>query len=202
MKRKKRGAALALLTALALLPVTIAAGPSTGPHILIAQAVTSQPRDTSDGEAFLGDLYTDPKNGFSIRMPAHWYLDKKNPHFALRLASQNPSYEAFIIIDVVQVPGPVRMDEEFQKFINQKNKEVKENIPGYQTFANRAAKVGNLFAYRTDATFQAGPNKILMSIYYVNGQNKIFMITTISPEASFRKWEPLFSASLSTFTLL
>jgi hypothetical protein len=200
MKKLNPGAIVPALLVLSLWPRPMPALAVQSDRVMLAQAVTSQPRGAEVNEALLGDQYINQKDRFTIRPPAQWWMDERNPRFAVKFSSR--TYEAFIIIDVVTVPGAARMDEEFQKFINQKNKEVKEYIPGYQALSNRAVKVGNLIAYRTESSFQAGPNKVLMNVYYTNSKNKIFMITTVCPEATARKWEPFFTASLATFVPL
>ncbi|HUT51784.1 MAG TPA: hypothetical protein VM658_00190 [bacterium] len=184
-----------LLIALCL---AMAAGGS--PCGLLAQ-VTSYPRGASDAAKYLGDVHQDQANGFSIRPPAQWWLDAKNPRFAVMFADRG--YQAYVIVDVVKIPGDARMDRDFLKFIAEKNKEVKEMIPSFSVLSNRTARLGRgTAAYRTEATFQAGPNTVLMNIYYVSGKSKVFMITTVCPEATARTWEPLFQACLATFTPL
>jgi hypothetical protein len=167
------------------------AGPGVSGGILLAQAPSG---------AHLGDTWSDPQIGFAINPPAQWYQSTRNRRFAVRFSDRR--YQSFIMVDVVPVDSKVTLDKEFRVFINDKNKEVKETIPSFQVLGNRAVSVNRVAGYRTEATFKAGPNGVFMSIYYVPSNTRIFMITTVCPEATLRQWEPVFKASVATFTIL
>lgn len=152
------------------------------------------------GGAYLGNLYEDREKMFSIQPPAQWFLDRKNPRYAVKFSARN--YEAFIMVDVIPVDEPVKIDDRFRKFINEKNKEVKETIPSFQVISNLPTVINRLPAYVTEAAFEAGTNRALISIHYVPGKTKIFMITTVCPEATVKNWEKVFQASVNTFTVL
>ena len=168
------------------------------PNYYLAQAGSSYPRNPSS--AYLGEYYRDQDKGFTIRPPGQWLLNKRHPRFAVMFSSM--AYDAYIIVDVLPVPTPVLIDKEFTKFISEKNKEVKSTIPSFQVLSNRKVKLKGLSGYRTDAVFTAGPNRVLMSIYYIPAKTRIFMITTICPEATAQQWEPLLDSSLRTFSPL
>jgi hypothetical protein len=181
---------------IAALCLAMAAGGA--PRGIMAQA-DSHPRGSA--ARYLGDVYRDDANAFSIRPPAQWWLDNKSARFTVMFADR--SYQAYVIVDVVKLPADAKIDQDFQKFINQKNKEVKDTIPSFSVLSNRLVKLGRgATAYRTEATFQAGPNTVLMDIYYIPGKAKVFMITTVCPEPTIRTWDPIFQASLATFSPL
>lgn len=186
------------LIALVVFPAQFNAGESHGGYL--AQAVSSRPRGNSSSSKYLTDAHQDMKNGFEINPPAGWYKDVKGRRHLVRFSST--SYNAFIMIDLVPASSGIRLDREFTKFITQKNREVKKALPGFAVQSNRSVKLGGLDAYRTEAVFKAGPNPILMSIYYVPSKAGIFMITTICPEAIARHWGPVLSASVKTFTTI
>ena len=83
----------------------------------LAQGASSYPRNQSSG--YLGELYQDQAKGFAIRPPAQWWLDRNHPRFAVKFSSR--SYEAFLIVDVVPVPSRIWINQEFTKFILEKN---------------------------------------------------------------------------------
>lgn len=168
-------------------------GPGT---IHLAQATYRR----GGASAYLGEVYEDRETGFSMRPPAQWYLDRKNPRYAVKFSARN--YEAFIMVDTIALPGPIKIDNEFKKFINEKNKEIKETIPSYQVLNNRPIAVNKQPAYLTEAAFVAGPNRALINVYYIASGGKLFMVTTVCPEATVRNWEKIFQASIDSFTLL
>ena len=181
---------------MAVLVLAMAAGGS--PRGLMAQA-SSHPRG-SDAQ-YLGDVYRDDANAFSIRPPAQWWLDNKSQRYAVMFTDR--TYQAYEIVDVIKLAADAKMDPAFQKFITEKNQEVKDTIPSFSVLSNRLVRLGGgITAYRTEATFQAGPNIVLMDIYYILGKAKIFMITTVCPQATVRNWDQIFQASVNTFTPL
>ena len=168
--------------------------------MLLAQNASNR-RDLKNMGVNLGNLVTDKKNGFSIRPPAAWWMDTRNSRFLVKFSQQN--YEAFIIVDMVSTETNVKIDREFKKWVNEKNKEVKATIGSYAVLSNKNIIVNGRTWYRTEASFRAGQNKVLMDVYYVPGPKKIFMITTMCPEAtSAQKWDKLLEGSVSTFTVL
>ena len=167
--------------------------------VLLAGAAPGQsPRETGAGQ-YLGDEYLDRPRGFSLRPPAGWWLEHDHPSFLVKFSERN--YEAFIIVDEVKTPTPIKLDQEFLDLVLKQNQEVKKTMPGFQVIGNRPVRLNRASAYRTEAVFPAGPNKVLLNIYYVPAKTRVFMIMTICPEAAARRWDPLFEASTSTFTV-
>lgn len=184
-----------VLAAAFAIPILFPAKSSNG--IELAQAT---PRNRPGGSGYLGDLYSDRENGFSIYPPAGWLLDNKDRRFAVKFTDWK--YQAFILIDTIKTDSEISIDKEFIKFIREKNNDVKEQIPSFTVSMNRQTTLNRSKAYRTEAAFKAGPNQVLMNIYYVPSKTKIYMITTVCPEATVRNWEPLFNASLATLVIM
>lgn len=187
-----------ILIAAAVFPAEFNAGESRGDYL--AQAASSRARGYSSSNKYLTESHRDLKNGFEINPPAGWYKDVRGRRHLVRFSST--SYDVFIMIDLVPVSSRISLDREFTKFINEKNREVKKALPGFGVQSNRKVKLRGQYAYRTEAVFKAGPNPVLMSIYYVPSKTGVFMITTICPEALALRWGPVLSSSVKTFATI
>ncbi len=200
-KRVKASSKAALLFMSAVLICFVPHAGVTGDQEenLLAQAAKRNYRGAGE---YLGNKHRDPGGRFYIYPPAQWWKDVESRDFLARFSSRD--YHAFMMIQAVHVSGgePVRLDRDFTEFIHDKNKEVKESIPSYKVLSNRRVTLNKEGAYRTEATFQAGPNPVLINIYYIPVGTKIYMLSTVSPEKELRKWEPVFRASINTFTIL
>ena len=164
------------------------------------QVLAQTPRASdNDARAYLGPEYVSQNNGFSLRPPARWWASESSRDFLAKFSE--PSYEAYIIIDSFKLTAPVKFDADFVDYVDRQNSEVKKTLPGFTVMANRAVRVNGVSAYRTEAIFQAGPNKALLTIYYVPGPARMFMVMTICPDVTARKWDPIFTASVQTFTI-
>jgi len=195
----------ALFTALLLLAAAAAtaAGPGRGLYAKTGtegKTLYAQARRSYDTARYLGNEYTDRNSGFSIKPPGQWFLDNRTRKFAVRFSSRN--YHAFIMIDLVVAPTPVELNREFADFIHQKNNEIKAAIPSFEVISNRYITVNHDKAYKTEAAFTAGVNRVFMNVYYIPYGNRIYLISTACPEAELRGWEPILEASVQTFRVL
>ncbi|MFO8055811.1 MAG: PsbP-related protein [bacterium] len=161
----------------------------TGPAALQAQS-----------GSYLAPAHVDRSNKFSIKPPAHWWKSTRSRKYAVKLSSRN--YKAFIIINVTETEGEVKIDRDFIRFIQEKNKEIAEQVPGFKVRGNRKVEINGQDGYRTHATFRAGENKAVMKIYYVPGKSRLYMITTVCPEFTHQQWLSYFRASVNTFTII
>ncbi len=145
----------------------------------------------------LGGAYEDKNRGFSISPPGGWYVDSKTRRFAVRFSSRD--YHAFMTVDVIDTGEAVRIDREFARFVNDRNKEVKNTFGGFKVIANTKTRINSQSAYHTEASFQAGPNLVMMDIYYVAGADRLYMIATTYPELESRTYQKLLERSVKTF---
>jgi hypothetical protein len=189
-----------LLMAFCLSAVFISGKAPADDEILLAQNASNR-RDLNNLGVNLGNIVIDKKNGYSIRPPAAWWMDTRSKRFLVKFSEK--SYEAFIIVDAVSTEDDVKIDRDFKKWVNEKNREVKKTMGSYSVLSNKSINVQGRSWYRTEATFKAGANQVLMNVYYVSGNKKIFMITTMCPElTSAQKWDKLLESSVSTFSVL
>lgn len=195
---RARGVGIFLLTAW-LLPLLAGGTPelsgARGP-LLLAQAGAA-----ARGSTRLADYYRDPGNGFAIRPPNGWYQGSRGGKFLVKFSS--PDLKASIIIDLVKLPTPIQFNSAFADFVNAKNREVAAAVPSFRVISNRNVNLNNkVAAYRTAAVFAAGQNRALMNIYYIPVQNRLFMISTVYPEAAAAAYENLILSSIATFSLI
>ena len=167
---------------------------------LLAGQLWAQTPRAVDGQSYLDQKeYVSQSGGFSIHPPARWWASESNSNYLAKFSE--PGYEAYIIIDSFKLNAPIHLDDDFIDYVGQQNSQVKKTMPGFTVMSNRAVRVNGVSAYRTEAIFQAGPNKALLSIYYVPSSTRMFMVMTICPEVTARKWDPIFTASVQTFTI-
>lgn len=161
----------------------------TGPVALQAQS-----------GSYLAPAHVDRSNKFSIKPPAQWWKSSRSRRYAVKFSSRN--YKAFIIIDATKTEDEVKIDRDFIRFIQEKNKEIADEVQGFKVRDNRKVEVNGQDGYRTHATFRAGENKAVMKIYYLPGKSRLYMITTVCPEFTHQQWLPYLRASVNTFTII
>ena len=169
--------------------------------LLFGPTLRAQTPRASGGEGtqYLGPVYVSQQHGFSIRPPARWWMSDSVSGFLVKFSET--AYEAYILIDAIKLPAPIKLDRDFVEYVSKQNSEVKKSMPAFTVVSNRAARVNGVSSYRTEALFQAGPNQALISIYYIPAGSRLFMIMTICPEVTARKWDPILSSSVNTFTV-
>ena len=143
--------------------------------------------------------YQNAKAGFKILPPPDWTNKGAGGHLVM---FSDKSYQAFIFIDLIVSPDAVFIDNDFKAFVDKKNDEVKKRVPSYKIITNRPNDVGHLPGFVTEASYQAGPETMVMSIFYVPSNKKIFIITAICPQQTGRAWRDLMLRSVNTFDLL
>jgi hypothetical protein len=143
------------------------------------------------------ELYEDRTHKFSLRVPKGWEQATNGPYLVRFF---DKSYQAFLIVDVVEVDSEVKIDKAFARFIDDKNEEVKRSIPSFKVLQNQATTVSMYPCYHTIALYQSGPNNILMEIFYVPIKKRIFMLTTICPEEVAPRWAADFSMAVNSLT--
>lgn len=149
----------------------------------------------------LGSYYRDTENGFAIQPPHGWLRDSRNPKFLVKFTSTD--LQAFIIIDLVKLASPITFDPRFTLFIAEKNREVARAVPSFRLIQSQRVNINpRLSGYMTSASFLAGDTRARMNIYYIPFQNKLFMISTVYPEAAVQRWSALVKASIASFMLL
>lgn len=168
--------------------------------MLIGPALQAQtPRSSADASQYLGPAYVSQQYGFSIRPPARWWMSDSVSGFMVKFSET--AYEAYILIDAIKLPEAIKLDRDFIEYVHKQNSEVKKTMPAFTVVSNRAVRVNGVSSYRTEAIFQAGPNRCLLSIYYVPAGTRLFMIMAVCPELTARKWDPILTASVGSFTV-
>jgi hypothetical protein len=143
--------------------------------------------------------YQNAKAGFKILPPSDWTSKSTGGHLVML---SDKSYQAFIFIDLVVSPDAVFIDGEFKAFVDKKNDEVKKRVPSYKIVNNRPTDVGHLPGFVTEATYQAGPETMVMSVFYVLSGKKIFILTAICSQETAGVWRDQLLRSINTFGLL
>ena len=197
--------------AIILLPLLLASAPTSSDESgrsfgrkadlprLLAQSTTilaHRPAGTSP----LGDYYRDDARGFAIRVPLDMWVDTRNPKFAVKFISR--TNDAFIMINLIPVPAAVDMNQAFANFITKKNQEVEERIPTYRLQSSGSKKFPKFTAYYTMSVFKIGKITVNLTTYYIPGKNKIFMISTVCPQAVVSNWGLVFEAAVASFSLI
>ncbi|GEM_PF-4388542 len=181
---------------LGLKPTTVDEG-SAGPSPVDGKYPPLPPRDYSKILPHLGAEYRDEINGFSIQPPEGWWMDRYNPHFAVKFTDRG--YEAFIFINIITLEGPVIVDDNFKRFVELKNLQVEGSISGYHALYQNLILFQGRSAIEVRATFMAGTNVVRMTTFYIPAGKKVFMITTACNDELLNVWKPVFTATLSTF---
>jgi tetratricopeptide (TPR) repeat protein len=158
---------------------------------------TLPPRDYSRIYPRLGQVFRDERHNFSIQPPQGWWIDKYDPHFAVKFT--DPGYEAFIFINIIKLEGPVAIDANFRQFVKEKNRQVETELVGYHAVYQNTILFKGKAAFEVRATYVAGANLVRFTTYYIPSGNKVFMITTVCTDELQDVWNPLFNASFATF---
>jgi len=176
------------------------AGPHNAPAEEDDTIYLAQYRRGAPAPGLSTDTYTDRKNGYSIIPPGGWYQDSKTRRFLVRFSSRD--YHAFLMVDAVPVEKEVKLDTELIDFITAQTDQVKKKINTFQVLNSANTTLNRQPAYLTEASFTAGPNLVLMNIYYIPAGKVVYMVTFTYPEAEKNLYERVLKSSAGTFAVL
>lgn len=142
--------------------------------------------------------YQDKGLGYSITVPGDWYYKDRGGSYLVRFSDR--AYEAFVMLDLVYTDEDIRIDENFERFVDEQNGKVERTVSSFKVIRNRAIKINGGKGYQTDAVFRSGPNTVSMSIYYIPVENKVFMLSTMCPEDLLGKWGRTLDAVVASFS--